>query len=365
MTVLNLVKHVQNVAWVFISLYLYHLFMSEKQHSDEQLASRKQDHIELAFKSQITASQLDGRFFYEPMLQGHPCDVNLSKTFLGKSFRYPLWVSSMTGGTEKARHINENLARLCSEFELGMGLGSCRSLLDSDQRFEDFNLRPIIGNDRPFYANLGIAQIEELIHDHALNKITTLVDKLNADGLIIHVNPLQEWAQPEGDRFSQSPLATIQQVIETLNTDIIVKEVGQGMGPKSLFELMKLPLAAIEFGASGGTNFTQLELNRTETDVQFKTPFSHIGHTADEMVAFVNDKINHPDVKCKEMIISGGVKDYLHGYYLNESCAANSIYGQASSFLRHALKSYENLRSFFEAQMEGLAMAHTYLSIKK
>ena len=83
-----------------------------------------------------------------------------------------------------------------------MALGSCRPLMESAARFEDFNLRTILGDDLPFYANIGIAQLEQL----NLNK--TLADyffgqlkDLDVDGLIVHVNPLQEWLQPEGDRF--------------------------------------------------------------------------------------------------------------------------------------------------------------------
>ena len=111
----------------------------------------------------------------------------------------------MTGGTGQARTINRNLAQACGEFSLGMGLGSCRPLLKSDKYFEDFNLRPIIGDKAPFYANIGIAQLEELIREDALYRIIDLVDKLQACGLIIHVNPLQEWFQPEGDRFCEAP----------------------------------------------------------------------------------------------------------------------------------------------------------------
>ena len=339
--------------------------MPEQTNTDQELASRKRDHIDLAFTSRVMTADLDRRFFYEPMLSAHPESIDLSKSFLGKNFRYPVWVSSMTGGTEKAKTINENLAKLCAEFGLGMGLGSCRALLDSDKRFEDFNLRPIIGENQPLYANLGIAQIEQLIKEGALDKIEAMVDKLNADGLIVHINPLQEWAQDEGDKINQAPIESVTILCEKIQIPLIVKEVGQGMGPRSLYALMKLPLDAIEFGASGGTNFTQLELNRSDDKSTFKTHFSNIGHAADDMVNFINSHLKMNDVQCREIIISGGVTDYLHGYYLMESCEANSIYGQASALLRYALKSYDELKSFFMAQMEGLQMAHAYLTIRQ
>src|SRR5690606_18585640 len=118
----------------------------------------------------------------------------------------------------------------------------------------DFDWRQTIGSELPFYANLGIAQIEVLLEERAIERVHALVERLGADGLIIHVNPLQEWFQPEGDRLRVSPLETIQRFLEIAPYPVIVKEVGQGMGPASLRALLTLPLAAVEFGAFGGTN---------------------------------------------------------------------------------------------------------------
>ncbi|MFT4667012.1 MAG: isopentenyl-diphosphate delta-isomerase, partial [Gammaproteobacteria bacterium] len=137
---------------------------------DRNAASRKQDHIELAFRSQVLVDQMDQRFYYEPILAGHPeTTANLSTPFLGKKLGAPVWVSSMTGGTALARIINQNLARACRDFGMGMGLGSCRSLLYNDDTFEDFNIRPIMGDKVPLFANLGIAQVEQLIERDELD----------------------------------------------------------------------------------------------------------------------------------------------------------------------------------------------------
>ncbi|NNE29113.1 MAG: isopentenyl-diphosphate delta-isomerase, partial [Saprospiraceae bacterium] len=105
---------------------------------DDISSSRKKDHIEMAFQSQVETGQLDRRFFYEPLLSGHPDpSEKLGMGFLGKKINAPLWVSSMTGGTKEAFVINRNLAKACNEFGFGMGLGSCRSLLYSDERLKD------------------------------------------------------------------------------------------------------------------------------------------------------------------------------------------------------------------------------------
>lgn len=330
------------------------------------LSGRKAGHIELSQEAQIAPNKCDVRFNYEPMLNAHPRPGALiAKKFMNHAFLAPIWISSMTGGTAKARMINQNLARACAEFGLGMGLGSCRPLLKDNSSFDDFNVRPIIGDSAPLFANLGIAQVERLVFSNQAEKIHEMVHSLKATGLIIHVNPLQEWMQPEGDRLQIAPITTITEFLNNCNYPVIVKEVGQGMGPESLFQLMKLPLAAIEFGAFGGTNFSYLEQLRDPTGRGKELfPLSLVGHTAQEMLQFVNTILTRfpEEVKCREFIISGGVQSFLDGHHLIESCHGNAIYGQAKSFLDRAAVSYQELSKYIKTQIEGLSVAKAYLN---
>lgn len=333
----------------------------------ELTSARKKAHIDLAFQSQVSQIQTDTRFYYEPVLAAHPTEINFPTSFVGRQLNAPLWVSSMTGGTEMAGTINRNLARACQKFGMGMGLGSCRIVLDSDEYLPDFALRELIGNALPFYANLGIAQVEELLAQGKVDKITELVKKLDADGLIIHINPMQEWLQPEGDKIQHPPIDTIKRVLDALDIKLIVKEVGQGMGPKSLEALFSLPLQAIEFAALGGTNFAKLELIRgTDSDNNLYGELAYIGHTAQEMSGFANQVLQKLGDKalCKQIILSGGVKNFLDGYYLMEKTNCNAIYGQASAFLKHAASSYEELEYYIEKQLQGLALAKAFLTAK-
>lgn len=336
--------------------------------SDPTSESRKQDHIDLAFSSQLNRISLDDRFYYEPMLSGHPKeDMDISTSFLGHTLALPIWVSSMTGGTEKAASINKNLATACGNYGMGMGLGSCRSLLESDDRLSDFDVKKYMP-DQPLYGNLGIAQLEHIAEHGQWNQISGLMDKLSLDGLIIHINPLQEWLQPEGDRYHEAPIDTIKRLLDALpNLSIIVKEVGQGMGYHSLKELYKLPIAAVDFAAAGGTNFSLLELARSQKD--FKETFetlAYVGHTPDEMVAMVNRILDElgDQVRCNQTIISGGVKTFLDGYYYVCRLNQSAIYGQASAFLKPALESYESLEKHILSQKKGLQLAHQLLSVK-
>lgn len=335
---------------------------------DPTAASRKRDHIELAFRSQVERNELDHRFYYEPILSAHPQRGSLKPfLFLGKTFRVPMWVSSMTGGTEWAHTINHNLARACRDFGMGMGLGSCRSLLYSDETLPDFDVRSEMGDEQPLYANLGIAQVEQLIEKGELYRIDNLIDKLQANGLIIHVNPMQEWLQPEGDRFEKPPLQTISSFLEKKQLRVIVKEVGQGMGYESLKALFQLPLEAIDFAANGGTNFAKLELLRSDaTKQQIFSQLANVGHSAEEMVLFTNQLIEElgEKMQCKQVIISGGIPHFLDGYYLVNKIELPAVYGQASGFLKHARGTYEALYEYVDAQVQGLELANAFLKIK-
>ncbi len=329
------------------------------------MENRKKDHINLAFDSKTAANLADSRFWYEPMLSGHKGSIPLDFSLAGKKLKVPLWISSMTGGTEKAARINRNLARLAGEFGMGMGLGSCRILLYDNRHFSDFNVRDDIGSEYPLFANLGIAQLEELTARKELSRIEDLTGRLRTDGLIIHVNPLQEWFQPEGDRLKRPPAETIAEYLETAHLPVIVKEVGQGMGRESLKTLLQMPLEAIEFAAFGGTNFSKAELLRSGPGaVHSLEALAHVGHTAADMLESVNEIVSENEAKCRKLIISGGIESFLDGYWHIKRSSLPAIYGQASAFLKYAADDYSQLRDFAAAQIRGLELAYSFLRIR-
>ncbi|MCW0482466.1 isopentenyl-diphosphate delta-isomerase [Gaoshiqia sediminis] len=325
---------------------------------------RKLEHIQLAFDSKTGISEQDPRFIYEPLLAAHPDGKTPDFPFLGKRMKAPVWVSSMTGGTGVAKTINRNIAGACREFGLGMGLGSCRKILFDKTHWEDFDVRDEIGPDAPLWANLGVAQVEQLLYEKKEQAIVDLVGELRADGLIVHVNPFQEYFQPEGDLISQPPLETIQELLAKINVPLIVKEVGQGMGRESLKQLLQLPLAAIEFGAYGGTNFSRLELMRDDPrNREIFEPFAFVGQTARQMVNDINSLLDETKPVCGQLIISGGLKTYLDGYYLVSLSRLPAVYGMASSVLKHATGDYETLKTYIENQLKAYRLAQTYLRL--
>jgi isopentenyl-diphosphate delta-isomerase len=357
-------------------------------HSEMKMSDRKSHHLELAEKSQLDSARLNSLFDYEPLMSGFPeKDLMESPIKIGKKMvKQPLWISSMTGGTGEAGAINKALAKIAGEFGLGMGLGSCRPLLESDKYFDDFNLRPLIGEEGVLFANFGLAQVfEELSKDNGL-RLLGICERLQVDGVFLHINPLQEWYQPEGDRWTESPLVAIEKLGELLKSKGIllgVKEVGQGMGPRSLEALIEGPADLIEFGAFGGTNFSLLErLRGPDKDhaseernpvksITFQPysktkEFCFVGHSAKEMVSHVNRIIgeNKALKDQKTFIVSGGIRSFLEGHYLVENLEGRGLYAMAKPFLEAAQLGEDSLRSFVQSELEGLTLAKTFLRAK-
>lgn len=337
------------------------------------MSDRKDDHIRLALDSQTGSSLVREALCYEPLFKGHNEALKnvepLKREFLGKSMRAPLWISSMTGGGTHSKKLNSMFAEAAAKYGLGMGLGSCRPILDDLSQLEDFDVRHIIGPDLPLLSNIGHAQAEELFLKGELSRLDEMNERLSTDALILHLNPLQEWFQPEGDRFEMASIDLIHSMLEQLQTPLVVKEVGQGFGPRSLQALMDLPLAAIEFGAFGGTNFSKLEELRNESRSagQVLDPLCFVGRTAEMMVKDINQILeslkNKAEKNIPMFIISGGIQDYLHGFELMQRLKAPSVYAQAGAFLRPAQESKESLFKYIENQINGLLMAESFLEL--
>ncbi len=139
------------------------------------------------------------------------------------------------------------------------------------------------------------------------------------------------------------------------------------MGYESLKALLQMPLAAIDFAANGGTNFAKLELYRGDDikrDIYSKLAF--VGHSVEEMTILTNQLLEElgDEIRCKQIIISGGISNFLDGYFFLRNIKSTAIYGQASAFLKRARGQYEELFDYVHAQVEGLKLAKAFLRIK-
>lgn len=340
---------------------------------DPNSEKRKSDHIELAARTQPHAQELSsqGQFYYEPLLSAHPSSEDLSKLktrFINFDLGAPFWVSSMTGGTEESQRINHLLAKTCGQYQIPFALGSCRSLLKSPKRFADFDVKKWMGR-APLFANIGVAQLDQMLEKNELNDLFRMIDDLGADGLVVHINPLQEWLQPEGDRWKRSALIVLKEFLSRLprTIPIVVKEVGQGIGPRSLRALMELPLSAIEFAGLGGTNFSDIEFQRlaphlSPSSARSAEAWKFVGHTADEMANWVIELLKERmDWGCTNFIISGGVRTVFDGQALLNKLACPALIGQAFPYLQAAMNGERELEEFVRRQMMDLLMVRAFL----
>jgi len=325
-----------------------------------EINQRKAEHIHLAFKSQMDNILADNRFYYEPLFGFHQNNVDFSTSICGIQLQFPLWISSMTGGTQIAKNINIRLAKIAAKHKLAMGLGSCRVILENDKNFKDFDVRKHI-KDQPLFANIGIHQLAEIIKNKQSKKINDLISKLECNGLIIHINPLQEWLQPNGDRFFEAPIDTLLKAIYLFNFPIIVKEVGQGFGKKSIETLLELPFEAIELAGYGGTNFTKLESLRNKNETQMDAAL--IGHHCNEMITWIN-AFPKEKIKAKSIIYSGGINSFLDAYYLYRKSNINPLIGQGSAMLKMALISEKKLDEYVCEFIESFRMCSQFLQVR-
>jgi len=324
-----------------------------------ELTCRKNDHIELTKASQKSSNK--SNLIYEPLLSSHQFKED-KISFLGKKLEAPLWISSMTGGGDKGKNLNQSYARACKKYGIGLGLGSLRIAIEDEKYKEDFNVRHFIGNDLPLWGNLGIAQVEEYLEDQSWDRVESLWSELDLDGAFIHINPLQEWVQDEGDRLKKSPLETLEKLKKKTKLPIMIKGVGQGIGPKSLKALADLDFTGIEFGAWGGTNFSVLEASRKKHSIDLWKDLGRLGQNKDQMM---DNIIELKDLFSKEthLIISGGVRSLLDGVELLKRSPFPSVIGMAWPYLKAAEEGQSTLEETISEQIKIIEFLENFTEL--
>ncbi|GIV56771.1 MAG: isopentenyl-diphosphate delta-isomerase [Candidatus Kapaibacterium sp.] len=237
--------------------------------ASNQPSTRKEEHVRLCTEEDVryrtkTTGLERYDFDYVALPELDFEEVTPQTTFLGHTLRLPLIVSCMTGGYHGATAINAALARLCQRWQLAMGLGSMRSLLESHQQLESFRIARDQAPTIPIIANIGASQ---LTRDVQAGDLESLIDLVGADALTIHLNPLQELLQPEGTPHFRGVLAAIEQLVSVLPVPIIVKEVGAGISGRVAELLLGAGVRYVDVAGAGGTSWAGVELKRATPDV--------------------------------------------------------------------------------------------------
>ena len=301
-----------------------------------QTSSRKADHIRINLDEDVRSGLTSGmeryRFIHQALPELNLEDVELNLRLFGRELRAPILISSMTGGTEQAGRINRTLAEAAQETGIAMGLGSQRAAIENPGLSGTFQVRQF-APDVLLFANLGAVQLN---YGYGIEQCQRAVDMIEADALILHLNPLQEAVQPEGDTRFAGLLNRIDAVCQALPVPVIIKEVGWGFSEQAARQLSEAGVAAIDVAGAGGTSWTQVEMHRAETQDQALLAAAFIDWGIPTAQAIINVRKVAPNLK---VFASGGLRD---GMDIAKCVALGaSLGGMASPFLKVANQSLE------------------------
>ena len=235
-------------------------------------SSRKQEHVELTLARDVSfRGKTSGLERYEFQHNALPelnfSDVDPSTTFLGKKVSLPFLISSMTGGYQDATRINRHLAEVCAEKHLAMGVGSQRQAIEDTAFHRSFSVVREVAPDIPVFGNIGGAEVAKL---KDIEKIKQLADLIRADGFAVHLNPLQELLQPEGNPEFSGVLKGIEMLVKELPIPVIVKEIGAGISLAVAKKLLAVGVKIIDVAGAGGTSWAGVEIIRRENSKRKK-----------------------------------------------------------------------------------------------
>ncbi|HEY9898177.1 MAG TPA: type 2 isopentenyl-diphosphate Delta-isomerase [Pantanalinema sp.] len=224
------------------------------------IEARKEDHIRVSLEEDVQARSVRTGFDrYAFVHQALPeidfAEISTETTFLGRRFAAPLLISSMTGGLQLGKAINRNLAIAAQRMNVPMGLGSQRITRERPETLESFLVRDV-APDVFLIGNVGAVQLNYGFDVAALRE---LVSSVGADALYLHLNPLQEVVQPEGDTNFKGLLPKIEMVCRELGVPVLAKEVGSGIAPDTARRLVEAGVSAIDVAGSGGTSWAAIE----------------------------------------------------------------------------------------------------------
>ncbi|MFT5195901.1 MAG: isopentenyl-diphosphate delta-isomerase [Cellvibrionaceae bacterium] len=297
---------------------------------------RKADHIRINLEEDVSFNQLttglEKFFFMHQALPELDLDqIKVGSQIFGRKLKTPLLISSMTGGTGRAATINRVLAEAAQAAGMAIGLGSQRAAIEDDKLAESYCIRDY-APDVPIFANVGAAQLNL---GYGVAQMQKAIDMCEADALILHLNPLQEAVQPEGDRNWRSILPKIEALCRELPVPVIAKEVGWGISENVAKMLVDAGISAIDVAGSGGTSWSQVEMYRAQNwhDRRIAATFRNWGIPTTQSIIYCRQAAPSADFP---IFASGGIKNGIDA----AKCIAlgANLVGLAGEFLKVAVE---------------------------
>ncbi|PQD98646.1 type 2 isopentenyl-diphosphate Delta-isomerase [Mycobacterium sp. EPG1] len=223
------------------------------------LQHRKRRHIDVCLTEPVdyqtvTTGLERYRLPYNALTQTDLGTVDLGTEFFGTRLRAPVLIGAMTGGAELSGTINRNLAAAAQRLGVGMMLGSQRVMIDDAVAAKSFDVRGV-APDILVIGNIGLAQVQTSM----LPALAAVLDRVGANGLAVHTNPLQEAMQHNGDTDFSGSMARLREVAGSIGYPVMLKEVGHGIGAAAAAQLVDCPVAAVDVAGAGGTSWARIE----------------------------------------------------------------------------------------------------------
>lgn len=232
--------------------------LSDLDSSESSLTRRRKiEHIEICLEEEVqcrrsTMFEHIG-FIHNALPEIDKDGIDLTTNFLGFRADAPVVIAAMTGGHPQTLSINERLAKAAEELRIPIGVGSQRAAIEDPSLADTFRIVREAAPSVPVIANIGTTHVELAV---------AAVDMIDADILAIHLNPLQEAVQPEGDCNSEGVLENIATIVESVNVPVLVKETGAGISAEVALALESVGVDAVDVGGVGGTSWAAVEYYR-------------------------------------------------------------------------------------------------------
>jgi isopentenyl-diphosphate delta-isomerase len=303
---------------------------------DTEIKDRKLDHIKINLEKDVRSALTTGlenyHFTHEALPELDLERIDTSLSLFGKKLNAPILISSMTGGTEEAESINLRLAEAAQTVGVAMGVGSQRAAIEHPEQAVTFQVRRA-APDILLFANLGAVQLN---YGYGIDQCRQAVDMIQADALILHLNPLQEAVQKGGDTNFAGLAKKIEQVCKKIEAPVIAKEVGWGISERTAKLLADCGMSAIDVAGAGGTSWSQVEMHRAPDEFTRELAETFVGWGIPTAESILNVKKTVPNMT---IFASGGIKDGLD----IAKCVAlgATLGGMAGNFLKAAAISTE------------------------
>ncbi|MDP1913712.1 type 2 isopentenyl-diphosphate Delta-isomerase [Brevundimonas sp.] len=310
-----------------------------------EIVNRKDQHLDVILAGRaahgLDSGFGDVRFVHEALPDLDHGKIDLGTDFLGRRLKAPLLISSMTGGPARAEAINARLAEAAQHLGIALAVGSQRAALDAEGATPglDMALR-LRAPDTPILANIGAAQ---LIRGFGVDEARRVLDMIAADALIVHLNPLQEACQPEGDRDWWGVGAALEALVKAIDAPVVVKETGAGISAATAKRLFAMGVAAVDVAGAGGSNWATVEGERAEgeSDKAHAAAFADWGIPTARAIAEIR-------AACPKGVVigSGGIRDGVEAAKAIRLGA--DMVGQATGVLTAATVSTEAVVEHFQ-----------------